>query len=73
MRIRFSLSSTTDRISKSGVAAALGVGVVKMNMDAAWPHWEGIRNFYKANEGYFQGWKTLRVRTRPKRKASRKD
>ena len=67
------MSSTTDRVPKSGVAAALGVGVVKMNMDAARARWEGIRNFYKANEGYFQGWKTLRVWTRPERKASRKD
>ena len=40
MNIRFSLSSTTDRVSKSGVAAALGVGVVKMNMDAVWAHQE---------------------------------
>jgi fructose-bisphosphate aldolase class II len=32
-------------------------GVVKMNVDTdtQWAYWDGIRNFYKAKEGYLQG------------------
>jgi fructose-bisphosphate aldolase class II len=39
------------------IAEALGYGVVKMNIDTdtQWAFWEGIRNFYKKNEGYLQG------------------
>jgi fructose-bisphosphate aldolase class II len=42
---------------KAEIDAALGYGVVKMNVDTdtQWAYWEGILNFYKANEGYLQG------------------
>jgi fructose/tagatose bisphosphate aldolase len=32
-------------------------GVVKMNIDTdtQWAYWDGIRQFYKKNEGYLQG------------------
>ena len=58
MRIRFSLSFTVDRVLRSTITTALGVGVVKMNVDigAQWAHWEEIKNLCEAKEGYFQGW-----------------
>lgn len=38
------------------IAEAVKNGVVKMNIDTdtQWGYWEGIRNFYKAHEGYLQ-------------------
>ena len=32
-------------------------GVVKMNVDTdtQWAYWDGLRGFYKKNEGYLQG------------------
>jgi fructose-bisphosphate aldolase class II len=42
---------------KKDIDAALDFGVVKMNVDTdtQWAYWEGIKNFYKAKEGYLQG------------------
>merc|ERR1712135_37602 len=42
---------------KFTIAAALGTGVVKMNVDTdtQWAYWEGVKNFYQAKEGYLQG------------------
>jgi len=39
------------------IEESLGYGVIKMNIDTdtQWAAWEGILNFYKANEGYLQG------------------
>jgi fructose-bisphosphate aldolase class II len=39
------------------ITESLGYGVIKMNIDTdtQWAAWEGILNFYKANEGYLQG------------------
>merc|ERR1712176_894760 len=42
---------------KHHIATALNAGVVKMNVDTdtQWAYWEGLLNFYKANEGFLQG------------------
>jgi len=42
---------------KSDIDKAVSYGVVKMNVDTdtQWAYWEGLLNFYKANEGYLQG------------------
>jgi fructose-bisphosphate aldolase class II len=42
---------------KHHIATALDAGVVKMNVDTdtQWAYWEGLLNFYKANEGFLQG------------------
>ncbi len=39
------------------IKEAIGYGVIKMNIDTdtQWAYWEGIKNFYKKNEGYLQG------------------
>lgn len=39
------------------IAEAVSYGVVKMNIDTdtQWANWEGILNYYKANEAYLQG------------------
>lgn len=39
------------------IREAISYGVVKMNIDTdtQWATWEGVLNFYKANEGYLQG------------------
>ena len=39
------------------IKEAIGYGVVKMNIDTdtQWAYWEGVKNFYKKNEGYLQG------------------
>ncbi|MDR0303568.1 MAG: class II fructose-bisphosphate aldolase [Chitinispirillales bacterium] len=39
------------------IAESLNYGVIKMNIDTdtQWAAWEGILNFYKANESYLQG------------------
>jgi len=44
--------SEPEKINES-----LGYGTIKMNIDTdtQWAAWEGILNFYKANEGYLQG------------------
>jgi len=42
---------------KEHIATALSNGVVKMNVDTdtQWAYWNGLREFYKAKEGYLQG------------------
>jgi fructose-bisphosphate aldolase, class II len=44
--------STVDEI-REGIT----YGVIKMNIDTdlQWAYWEGVKNYYKANEGYLQG------------------
>ncbi len=39
------------------IQEAVKSGVVKMNIDTdtQWAYWDGIRTFYKKNEGYLQG------------------
>merc|ERR1712183_1079580 len=39
------------------IAEAVRNGVVKMNIDTdtQWAYWDGLKNFYKKNEGYLQG------------------
>jgi fructose-bisphosphate aldolase class II len=39
------------------IREAISYGVIKMNIDTdlQWAFWEGIKNFYKKNEGYLQG------------------
>jgi len=39
------------------IKTAVNAGVVKMNIDTdtQWAYWNGIRKFYKENEGYLQG------------------
>ncbi len=43
--------------SKEEIKEAISYGVVKMNIDTdtQWAFWDGIRSFYKKNEGYLQG------------------
>ena len=43
--------STQDEIQ-----LAVKNGVIKMNIDtdAQWAYWDGLKNFYKKNEGYLQ-------------------
>jgi fructose-bisphosphate aldolase class II len=43
--------------SPAEIEESIGYGVIKMNIDTdtQWATWEGILNFYKANEGYLQG------------------
>ncbi len=43
--------------SPEEISESIGYGVIKMNIDTdtQWATWEGILNFYKANEGYLQG------------------
>ena len=42
--------------AKEHIAEAVRYGVVKMNVDTdtQWSYWEGLRDFYKAKEGYLQ-------------------
>lgn len=42
--------------SREEIREAISYGAVKMNIDTdmQWAMWEGIRNFYTANEGYLQ-------------------
>lgn len=42
--------------SPEEIAEAISYGVIKMNIDTdtQWATWEGVLNFYKANEGYLQ-------------------
>lgn len=39
------------------IREAIGYGAIKMNIDTdlQWAFWEGIKDFYKKNEGYLQG------------------
>jgi len=39
------------------IQTAVKNGVVKMNIDTdtQWAYWDGLKNFYKKNEGYLQG------------------
>jgi fructose-bisphosphate aldolase class II len=43
--------------SREEIREALSYGAIKMNIDTdtQWAFWEGILNFYKANEAYLQG------------------
>lgn len=43
--------------SREEIREAISYGVIKMNIDTdtQWAYWEGIRNYYKKNEGYLQG------------------
>ena len=43
--------STQDEIQ-----LAVKNGVIKMNIDTdtQWAYWDGLKNFYKKNEGYLQ-------------------
>lgn len=42
---------------KKDIDAAVGYGVVKMNVDTdtQWAYWEGLKKFYVAKSGYLQG------------------
>ena len=48
--------STQDEIQ-----LAVKNGVIKMNIDTdtQWAYWDGLKNFYKKNEGYLQVEKKL--------------
>ena len=39
------------------IREAIDYGVIKMNIDTdtQWAFWEGVKNYYKKNEGYLQG------------------
>jgi len=43
--------------SPEEIEESIGYGVIKMNIDTdtQWATWQGILDFYKANEGYLQG------------------
>ncbi len=43
--------------TKEEIGEAVSNGVVKMNIDTdtQWAYWDGLRGFYKKNEGYLQG------------------
>ncbi len=43
--------------SQAEIREAIGYGAVKMNIDTdmQWAFWDGIKNYYKKNEGYLQG------------------
>lgn len=43
--------------SREEIREAISYGAVKMNIDTdtQWAFWEGIKNYYKAKEGYLQG------------------
>ncbi|MDF7824039.1 class II fructose-bisphosphate aldolase [Pontiellaceae bacterium B12227] len=43
--------------SPEEIEESIGYGVIKMNIDTdtQWATWEGLLNFYKANEAYLQG------------------
>ena len=38
------------------IQSAVKNGVIKMNIDTdtQWAYWDGLKNFYKKNEGYLQ-------------------
>jgi fructose-bisphosphate aldolase class II len=43
--------------SREEIREAITYGAIKMNIDTdlQWAYWEGIKDYYKANEGYLQG------------------
>ncbi len=43
--------------SQAEIREAISYGAIKMNIDTdmQWAYWDGIRQYYKANEGYLQG------------------
>jgi fructose-bisphosphate aldolase class II len=43
--------------SREEIREAISYGVIKMNIDTdtQWAYWEGVKNFYKKNDGYLQG------------------
>lgn len=43
--------------SRDEIREAISYGVIKMNIDTdtQWAYWDGVKNFYKKNEGYLQG------------------
>lgn len=43
--------------SREEIREAISYGAVKMNLDTdlQWAFWDGVKNFYKGNEGYLQG------------------
>ena len=43
--------------SAAEIGEAVGNGVIKMNIDTdtQWAYWDGLKNFYKKNEGFLQG------------------
>lgn len=43
--------------SREEIREAISYGVIKMNIDTdtQWAFWEGIKNYYKKNEGFLQG------------------
>jgi len=43
--------------SREEIREAISYGAVKMNIDTdmQWAFWEGVKNFYKKNEGFLQG------------------
>lgn len=42
--------------SRQEIRDAISYGAIKMNIDTdlQWAYWDGIKNYYKANEGYLQ-------------------
>ena len=49
------------------IGEAVNNGVVKMNVDTdtQWAYWDGLRAFYKKNEGYLQGQVDFRLLQMP--------
>jgi fructose-bisphosphate aldolase, class II len=43
--------------TREEIREAISYGVIKMNIDTdtQWAYWEGVKNYYKKNEGYLQG------------------
>lgn len=43
--------------SREEIREAISYGAVKMNIDTdmQWAYWEGVKNYYQANEAYLQG------------------
>ncbi|HEY8402616.1 MAG TPA: class II fructose-bisphosphate aldolase [Cytophagaceae bacterium] len=43
--------------SQEQIREAISYGAIKMNIDTdlQWAFWDGVKNFYKKNEGYLQG------------------
>jgi fructose-bisphosphate aldolase class II len=43
--------------SEAEIREAISYGVIKMNIDTdlQWAYWDGVREFYKKNEGFLQG------------------
>ena len=58
VRIRSSKLLLFDgAVTDEEIALAVANGVIKMNIDTdtQWAFWDGVRAFYKKNEGYLQG------------------